>query len=113
MYTKCCTAVDRKVGFIKAKLNKILHQIEEKFVNNCSGFFGLIYNFKFLLGSGQVWACIFGVRAGFGLDLVGPLTTLMQLYTVCALAQVAAMRSANSLYLKLYNDDHDKNFDFV
>ena len=51
------TAVDRKVGFIKVKLNKNLKTIVRAFL----GSFTLHY---------------FRVRAGFELDLVGPLTTL-------------------------------------
>ena len=52
--TQCCTAVDRKVEFVKVKLNEILYYIEQKFVNNCSVFFGLIYNFKLFAGSGLI-----------------------------------------------------------
>ena len=56
-------------------------KIEQKFVNNCSGFFGLIYNFKLFSGSIRVRACIFG----FVPYLVGPLTTLPQTSTGLAI----------------------------
>ena len=56
--TQCCTAVDRKAGIVKVKLNKNLYTIVRVFSRS---FTTLDY---------------FRVRAGFGLDLVGPLTAL-------------------------------------
>ena len=65
--TECSTDVDRKVEFIKVKLNKNLQKL--------FGFFRAHYNFKLFSRSGLH----FRVQAGFGPDLIGPLTTLVKI----------------------------------
>ena len=57
-----------KVGFIKVKLNKILHSIEQKFAKIVWAFSGSFTTLNYF----RVRACIFG----FGPGLIGPLTTL-------------------------------------